>query len=186
MAVVIYAVFGITATAIPIVARRMDRPLQPVWGGGAVLIASLALLLFLSFGSIAPAALWALALLLAIINAGLFVESASGGLPIVSVAGSLMSWLVLAIWWLRVGAVVGVVPSLAVLTGLSLMTMGGHAWVSRRSEGEGLADRKKPADGIRFDQGLYLGLIGHLFLLFVAVNPAWSLRRGRGWRHSPC
>ena len=73
-----------------------------------MLIASLALLLFLSLGPIAPAALWALALLLAIINAGLFVESASGGLPLVSVAGSLVSWVVLAIWWLRVGAAVGV------------------------------------------------------------------------------
>jgi hypothetical protein len=176
MAVVIYAVFGVTAAAIPIVARRAGRPLRPEWGGGAVLIASLALLLFLSFGSIAPAALWALALLLAIINAGLFVESASGGLPIVSIAGSLMSWLVLAIWWLRVGAVVGVVPSLAVLTGLSLMTMGGHAWVSLRPEGAHRADGKERAAArSRFTQGLYLGLVGHLFLLFVAVNPAWSL-----------
>jgi hypothetical protein len=172
-AVIIYAIFGITAAAVPIVARRMGRPLQPESGGGIVLIASLGLLLFLSFGSIAPAALWALALLLAIINAGMFIESASGGLPMISIAGSLVSWVVLASWWLRVGAAVGVVPSLAVLTGLSLLTMGGHAWVSLRSAGGPGGDRAAAMS--RFDQGLYLGLIGHLFLLFVAVTPAWSL-----------
>ena len=99
-AVAIYAVFGITATAVPLVARRVGRPLEPKGGSGFVLIASLVLLLFLSFGPIAPAALWALALLLAIINAGLFIESGSGGLPLVSVAGSFVSWLVLASWWL--------------------------------------------------------------------------------------
>ncbi len=82
MAVIVYAVFGVTAAAVPIVARRTGRPLQPEEGGGIVLIASLGLLLFLSLGPIAPAALWALALLLAIINAGMFVESASGGLPL--------------------------------------------------------------------------------------------------------
>ena len=104
---------------------------------------------------------------------GMFVESASGGLPLVAVAGSLVSWVVLASWWLRVGAAVGVVPSLAVLTGLSLMTMGGHAWMSLRSGGR--PDEDRAAATSRFDQGLYLGLIGHLFLLFVAVNREWSL-----------
>ena len=163
-AVLIYTVFGIVATAIPIAARRAGRPLQPEWGSGAVLIASLALLLFLSLGSIAPAALWALALLLAIINAGLFVESAAGGLPLVSVVGSLFSWLVLAIWWIRAGSAVGVLPSLAVLTGLSLMTLGGHAWASLRSQKTGAGP------GISFHEGMYLGLIGHLFVLLIAVT----------------
>jgi hypothetical protein len=170
MAVVIYAVFGIVATAIPMAARRLGRPLQPAWGGGVVLITSLVLLLFLSFGSIAPAALWALALLLAIINAGLFVESAAGGLPMISIAGSLVSWFVLGAWWLRVGAAVGLLPSLAVLTGLSLVTMGGHAWASLRSQQlGGRAAEMERVTGSGFHQGLYLGLIGHLFLLFVAL-----------------
>ena len=37
----------------------------------------------------------------------------------------------------------------------------------------GLQDARRAARTAatsRFDQGLYLGLIGHLFLLFVAVN----------------
>jgi uncharacterized membrane protein len=55
-----------------------------------------------------------------------------------------------------------------VLAGLALITMGGHAWVYRsRPAGAPAAST--------FRQGLYLGLIGHLFLLFVATNPAWSI-----------
>ena len=163
-AVVIYAAFGILATAVPVVARSIGRPLEPRSGGGLVLIASLALLLFLSLGEISLPALWALALLLAILNAGLFIESGSGGLPYVSVAGSLLSWIVLASWWVRAGAAVGIVPSLAVLTGLTLITFAGHAWVNRRAE-----------EAAEFADGLYLGLVGHLFLLFVSTNPAWSI-----------
>ncbi len=168
-AVIVYGAFAALATAVPIVARNVGRPLEPRSGGGLVLIASLTLLLFLSFGEVSSAALWALALLLAILNAGLFIESGSGRLPFVSIAGSLVSWVVLASWWMRAGAVVGVVPSLAVLTALTLITFAGHAWVNRqvrRDTGERAA---------RFGEGLYLGLVGHLFLLFVAGNPAWSL-----------
>ncbi len=167
-AVAIYGVFGILATAVPLVARSAGRPLRPTAGGGVVLLASLALLLFLSLGSVSPAALWALALLLAILNAGLFIESGSGGLPLVSIAGTLLSWIVLASWWLRAGAAVGVVPSLTVLTGLTLVTFAGHAWVNRWNP----ATTRRAAG---FGEGLYLGLIGHLFLLAVSTNPAWSL-----------
>jgi len=168
-AVVIYGTFGILATIVPLLARSVGRPLEPRAGGGLVLIASLALLLFLSFGSVSPEALWALALLLAILNAGLFIESGSGGLPAVSVAGSLLSWIVLASWWMQAGAAVGLVPSLAVLTGLTLLTFVGHAWVNRRWR---LTTGTQAA---RFGEGLFLGLIGHLFLLFVSTNPAWSI-----------
>ena len=79
-AVAIYAAFGIASAAIPVIARRLARPLEPQAGGGFVLLGSLALLLFLSTGSLAPAALWALALLLAIVDAGLFIECGSSGL----------------------------------------------------------------------------------------------------------
>ncbi len=167
-AVATYAVFGIAATAIPVTARRIGRPLTPEAGGGIVLISSLVLLLFLSLGPVSPAALWALALLLAILNAGLFIESGSGKLPLVSVVGTLVSWIVLASWWLRAGAAVGVVPSLAVVVGLTLVTLGGHAWVNRLRASDG-------GGASRFGEGLYLALVGDLFLLFVAVNPAWSI-----------
>ena len=174
-AVGIYAIFGIVATAVPAGARRIGRALLPRGAGGLVLIASLCLLFFLSLGPLAPVAIWALALLLAIINAGLFVESGAGGLPLVSVVGSLVSWVVLGSWWLRAAAAVGVVPSLTVVAGLSLVTMGGHAWVYRSSvrrsggAGPGLASAPRS-----FRDGLYLGLIGHLFLFFIVLNPTLS------------
>jgi hypothetical protein len=168
--VLVYATFGIVAIATPLVARRYDRALQPAWGGGAVLLVSLSLLLFLSLGPVTPAALWAMSLLLAIMNAGLFVESASGGLPLISQAGSVFSWLILAIWWIRAAGTIGILPSLTVLTGLTLVTLGGHAWAHTRRPG---ADAD--ASSATFAQGLYLALVGHLFLMFLAMNREWSI-----------
>jgi Predicted membrane protein (DUF2339) len=167
-AVGVYAVFGVASLGIPIIARRQSRPLQPAWGSGAVLLVSLPLLLFLSAGSIAPAALWALALLLGILNAGLFVESAAGRLPLVSQLGSIFSWMVLVVWWPSAAGSVGVLPSLSVVVGLALMTLAGHAWSVRSTPVSGPSP-------VRFAQGLYLGLIGHLFLGLLATNRAWSL-----------
>ena len=127
-AVSIYVLFGVVTSAVPLVARRLARPLRPAAGGGLVLLASLGLLLFLSSGSIAPFALWSLALLLAILNAGLFIESAAVRMPALSQVGSVLSWAILALWWYRTAGVVGVLPGLAVVTGLTLITLGGHTW----------------------------------------------------------
>jgi Predicted membrane protein (DUF2339) len=169
-AVLVYALFGVASAAVPVVARRAGRPLEPQAGGGLVLLGSLALLLFLASGSIAPAALWALALLLAILNAAMFIESASSRVPLLSQVGTVLSWAILALWWLDTAGAVGLLPSLAVMTGLTLITLGGHAWAYRSASGDPGRGR---ASG--FGQGLYLGLIGHLFLFFVAVNREWSL-----------
>ena len=195
--VVLYALFGIVTSVVPLIARRLGRPLQPAGGAGLMLLASLGLLLFLSGGPIAPAALWALALLLAILNAGIFIESASGGIPLLSQAGSVISWIILGLWWLDTAGVVGVVPSLAVVTGLTLITLAGHAWTAHTlqrgqasdrngasegslSEGpEGTAAQRRPRAPINKASeaggAVLLGLIGHLFLFFVALNPEWSL-----------
>ena len=170
-AVAVYAIFGIVTAAVPVLARRLGRPLQPAVGAALVLLASLALLLFLSTGPIAPAALWALALLLAILNAGVFVESASSRVPALAHVGSVMSWMILAVWWVDTAGAVGLLPSLAVMTGLTLITLGGHAWAQRSAASGGPAGAPRAT----FAGGLYLGLIGHLFLLFVAVNREWSL-----------
>jgi uncharacterized membrane protein len=168
--VIIYAIFGIVAIGTPLVARRSHKPLEPEWGGGAVLLVSLGLLLFLSLGPVTPAGLWAMALLLAIINAGLFVESAAGNLPIISQAGSLSSWLILAIWWIRAAGTIGILPSLTVLTGLTLITLGGHAWAHQQRAGTEFKSR-----GATFARGLYLALVGHFFLAFLALNRQWSI-----------
>jgi Predicted membrane protein (DUF2339) len=169
-AVALYAAFGALSLIVPIVARRSARALQPAWGNGAVLLVSLGLLLFLSEGNIAPAAIWALALLLAILNAGLFVESAAGRLPIVSQVGSVFSWLILMAWWSRAAGSVGVLPSLTVIVLLTLVTLAGHAWSARVATAD--ASTEEPAS---FAQGLYIGLAGHLFLGLLATNREWAL-----------
>ena len=67
---------------------RAGCALNPPWGPGAVVIASLLLLLYLAGGPQAAAALWGLALLLAILNAGLFIESASRRLPLLAMTAN--------------------------------------------------------------------------------------------------
>ena len=168
-AVTIFAIFGVASIGVPVVARRTHRPLKPVGGGGLVLFASLFLLLYLSAGPIAPAALWALALLLAILNAGLFVESAGAKLPALSIAGSVMSWVILAIWWIQAAGSVGVLSSLTVLVGLTLLMLAGHSLSHRRNTEE--TQEILPL----FSSGLFLGLGGHLFLFALALNRQWSI-----------
>jgi uncharacterized membrane protein len=169
----IYAAFGLAAIAIPIVARRTGRRLEPASGAGFVLLASLPLLFFLAMGDIAPEALWALALLLAVLNAGVFIESAVVGLPLVSFIGSLVSWAILATWWTRASGSVGTLASLTVLAGMTLVTLGGYAWSHQHNARIGSAPVS--VTGTRFSDGLFLGLIGHLFLLALSSNPEWSM-----------
>ena len=157
--------------ATPVLARRSGRPLQPAWGSGAVLLASLVLLAFVSLGPISAAALWALALLLAIMNAGLFVESASGGLPRISQVGSLLSWVLLGMWWLRAAGSVGVLPSLMVMTGLTLITLAGHAWAGRAAPATTPRRRHAPASR----RASTWRWSGHVFLILIAANREWSL-----------
>jgi uncharacterized membrane protein len=171
VAVAIYAAFGLVMLAAPIVARRTGRPFEPASGTGIVVLASLPLLLFLAGGPVAPAALWALALLLAILNAAMFIESAAVGLPPVSFLGSLVSWAILAIWWTRASGSVGILASLSVLAGMTLVTLGGYAW----AHGQPVSTAERAHMPARFADGLFLGLTGHLFLLLLAINPAWSL-----------
>ena len=40
-----------------------------------------------------------MALLLAILNLGLFFEASRGRFPILSLAGVMLSWIVIAVWW---------------------------------------------------------------------------------------
>src|SRR5439155_15334 len=61
-AVVLYAAFALFYLGVPLAWRRNGQVMHPRWGGGALLIASLALLLFLAGGPQAAASLWGLAL----------------------------------------------------------------------------------------------------------------------------
>lgn len=169
-AVGLYATFGILNSAVPIVARRLGRTLRPDAAPGVMLLASLGLLYHLASGDIAPAALWALGLLLAILNAGVFIESAAARLPLVAVAGTVLSWAILAAWWSRAAASVGVLPSLAVVAALTLVTLAGYSWAFLNSR-----ERVESRGLTGFANALHLSLVGHLFLFFVAVNRQWSL-----------
>jgi hypothetical protein len=169
-AVALYAAFGVVTLAAPILARRAGHTFTPAAGTGLVVLASLPLLLFFAAGPVAPEALWALALLLAMLNASMFIESAAVGLPPLSFAGSLMSWAILAVWWLRASGSVGILASLSVLVGMTLVTLGGYVWAQRSASAD--ASVGTPA---QFSDGLFLGLIGHFFLLLLSVNPAWSI-----------
>ena len=175
--VVLYAAFGVFYLGVPLAGRRLGRGLTPAWGSGALTIASLALLLFLAGGPTAPAAMWGLALLLAILNAGLFVESASGRMPWLSANGAILSWLVLAVWWSNAAAVVGLLPSLLVVVGLALVMFIGYAWAHiwiLRQDPRAIAR----ADSGGFQHGIYIGLLGHLFLFYIAQDAAWSVPPG--------
>jgi hypothetical protein len=175
---VMYAAFGVLSLAVPVLARWRQRPLTPQWLSGAVLLASLALLLFLTQGSVAAAALWGLALLLAFLNAAIFIESAGAALPIVSLAGGSLSWFVLLSWLGRAARTVAVEAWLLVIVGMALMMFGGHAW-ARRHASTAPVQRPAAAGGyeglLRFSSGLRLGLVAHVLLFAIAAAPEWAL-----------
>ena len=164
----IYAVFGLFYIGVPVVARRRGRPLTPQGAGGVLTLVSMALLFFLAGGSVAQAALWGIALLVAVLNVGLFVEASASRIPLLAIVGTLLSWAVLAVWWATATVAVALVPALVVVTGFALLTMAGSVW----------ADAREPAGTKReggFRAGVALGLIGHLFLAFVATREQLSV-----------
>ena len=182
VAILIYAAFGLLSIGTPAVARRLSRPFEPAWGAGAVLVASLMLLLFLANGPISSATLWGLAVLIAILDAGMFVEAASGRLPQISAAGGLLSWFVLAVWLTRSASTVGLLPSLLVVVLLTLIMLAGHAWSYAHVKADGARPDRAGESGILegFRTGVYLGLGGHLFLIFMAMErmfavPPWPI-----------
>lgn len=167
-AVITYLGFAGFYLGVPMYARRRGQPLEPAYGGGVVLLASLAMLFFISQGPVAATGLWGLALLLAIVNASLFIESATASLPLLSMAGSVLSWVILIAWWTEAAAAVGLMSSLLVVVGLALLMAGGHIWAlqqARRASGEASSG---------FAQGLWLSLLVYAFFLAVAVNLEWS------------
>jgi hypothetical protein len=113
-----------------------------------------------------------MALLIAILDAGLFIESAAERLPAVSIVGSLLSWAILAAWWARSAAAVGLLPSLLVIVLLALVMLAGHAWSYARTKAASTDDTNVVAG---FQSGLFLGLMGHFFALYIAANPSWSI-----------
>jgi len=158
----LYGVFSLFYLGVPLAARRLGKSLKPGGLSVVLLFAALGLLLFLAAGPVAASALWGLALLLAVLNVGLFAEGAAGRFPVATLLGVLLSWGVLAVWWMTVPLGTLLVPGLLVVLGFALVVVGGSAWVRAKTGAEAAAG----------PNGIHLGLVGHLFLLFVATQPS--------------
>ncbi|MFN7987831.1 MAG: DUF2339 domain-containing protein [Thermoanaerobaculia bacterium] len=161
----LYGVFSLFYLGVPLAARRYGRSLKPGGLSVVLLFAALALLLFLAAGPVAATAIWGLALLLAVLNVGLFAEGASGHFPLATLAGVVLSWGVLAVWWMTVPLATLLVPGLLVVLGFALVVVGGSAFVRAKTGAEATAG----------PDGIHLGLVGHLFLLFVATQPSLAV-----------
>lgn len=168
-ALALYGVFALFYLGVPLAARRLGKELTPKGSATLLLFVSLGLLFFLAAGPIADTALWGLALLLAVLNVGLFVEGAAGRGGVLTLLGVLLSWVLLAVWWATAHVTLLLVPALVVVAGFSLLTLGGNAFAARRAEAAGGEEPEL------FGGGLYLGLVGHLFLVFVASQPGLAV-----------
>ncbi len=169
-ALAIYAAFALFYLGVPIAAERAGKRLQPEGGGSLVLLLGIALLFFLAIGPVAHSALWGIAILLAILNAGLFAQASAGGPRSLTIAGVGLSWIVIAAWWSAAMTPALVFPALLVVAGFTALILGGGVLTLRES-----------ADGpAAHDRSLALALVGHAFLLFVAAQadlavPPWPL-----------
>ena len=164
----IFAAFALLYIGVPVIARRVSRPLTPRGAGGIVLLASTLLLLFLAAGPSTPAGVWGLGFLLAVLNAAMFVESGALALPLLSIGASAVSWAVMFVWWNRSAAAIGLLPSLLFLVGLTLVMVAGHAWTARTA-------READTASVDARQGFWIALVGHLFLAAIAINAQWSI-----------
>jgi uncharacterized membrane protein len=160
----IYAVFGLFYLGVPLLARRLGRRLAPEGSGAFLLLLALGLLFFLAAGPLAQAALWGMALLLVILNAGLFLEAGTHRRPVLALAGTVLSWVLIGVWWATVPLAASLVPALFLVAGFAVLGLAGNLWMRQREGGT--------AEG---GGGYYLALVGHAFLLFVAFQPRLSI-----------
>jgi uncharacterized membrane protein len=181
-ALITFTAFALLYLGVPQIARWRGAPLQPAGGPGVVLLLGLLLLGYFADARVAAAGLWGLALLLAILNAALFIESASASLPILALAGSLISWIVLMGWWSEAAAAVGLLSSLLVVVGLSLVMVGGYIWglrypstALRAGAPPAKPDELHVMGAPKVSHGLWLALLGHGFLFAVAANIDWAV-----------
>lgn len=168
-ALVLYALFGLFFLGVPAIARRFQRSLAPANATSIIVLLSIAMLLFLAVGHLANASLWGLGLLLAILNIGVFLESRATTHPLLAWAAILLSWIVIAVWWVSATIALALVPALAVVGGFGVLAIAGSLWGT-----------KTPGAEAEFGSGVYLGAIGHLFLMFVASRrelalPPWPM-----------
>ena len=164
-ALLIYGAFGLLFLAVPVIARRSDRPITPGWGVPATVLGSLTVLAFLTGDGVAPAAIWGLALLLSILVVGLFAHARTAASRGAAIAGVILGWLVLASWWEAAPLVDALLPALFLVALFGVIVIAGSVWIRTREEEATTT---------------HLALAGHLFLLVVASHgalaiPPWPL-----------
>ncbi|HSP14911.1 MAG TPA: DUF2339 domain-containing protein [Thermoanaerobaculia bacterium] len=166
-ALIIYGVFALTFLGIPVLARRFGRTLDAN-GTAFTVILALCVLFFLTGPSVAASALWGLALLLAVLLTGTFVEASAACRPWLAAIAILLGWMVLASWWNAAPIVPALIPALAVIAIFAVIALSGIAWAVHRDTAAG------------FEPAAYLVLPAYLFLMFVAAQqrlaiPPWPL-----------
>jgi hypothetical protein len=160
----VIGIFGLLYVAVPILARRWNKTLRPEGFGSGMLLISIMMLIFLAVGPIAQSAIWGLALLLVILNAGLLRQGADSELPLVALVGIVLSWVVIAVLWMSLPMSAMMIPALIVVSGFALFVLAGNIWLQKHAATEDL-ERK----------GIFLGLAGHLFLVVVAAQPTLAV-----------
>jgi uncharacterized membrane protein len=169
-ALAIYGGFGLFYLGVPIYAQAKGKVLKPAGSGAILALASLGLLFFMAFGSVAEhgLSLWPMAILVGMLNLGLLYEASQGHRPSLCLTGMILSWILLGCWWFNARVEEKLVPALAVMGAFGVLVVGGNLWLRTRPDPSG-----KPSTFS--EPGLFLGLAGHLFLLAVVVNHRLSL-----------
>ena len=161
---VLFGTFGLLAIGVPMAARSWKKGLRPEGVGEGLMLLGIALLFFLSAGPLASAAIWGMALLLLVLNAGLIWHAAKCKLPLLAMAGIALSWIVLGTLWASISMETMLLPALSVMAGFALLVLAGNTWLQTQAPAETF-----PA------HGAFLGLAGHLFLAIVAANKGLSI-----------
>jgi uncharacterized membrane protein len=156
-AMIIYAAFALLFIAVPIVGRRFGRDIVSQRTMTVLVLSSIGALFFLTVNDAAPRALWILALLLAIINIGAIAQSKPRQRAGMAASAIVLSWILITIWCANALTVTSLVSALIVIGGFALLTVGGGVFIARGEDGD--------------TSTTYFGLVGHLFLFAVAVQP---------------
>jgi len=160
---ILYCVFGLLYIGVPVLARHYKKTLRPEFAGAGVILLGIALLLFLASGRVAPEAIWGLALLLLLLNAGLFWHAASSRMPMLAIPGIVLSWVILGVLWVHIPLQSLLMPALVLIAGFALLVLAGSIWMQQETQ-EALSS-----------QSIFLALFGHLFLAVVAAQRELSI-----------
>ncbi len=169
---VVYLAFALVLVLLPLLARRLSRALEPAGFAPLVAPLNLTLLFFLVFTGVAERALWIIGLLLIVLNVGAFIEAYNSRKHRTALTSVALSWAVLVVWWVNAIAPERLLSGLVVVIALVLLTVGGLLWLK--------SAREQNAPDKLMDSSPLLGLVGHLFLLFVATqstlnSPPWTM-----------